>query len=153
MRPPPVSPTVRVRTARRSSRSSPGRSPRTSALGAGLRLSRHRIELPPADRGVGVRLDFGEATGDLGVVRRLGEGLDLVLRLAQGFRPPNVFDLGTLGPRPGNRFNLPNPALGPERILSGDLGLRWRGERFRGELFAYRARYRDKITSVLTGEP
>ncbi len=120
-------------------------------LQSGLRLSRHRVELPAADRGVGVRLRFTEATGDLGLVRRLDDQSDLVIRLAHGFRPPNVFDLGTLGPRPGNRFNLPNPDLGPERILSGDLGLRLTGQRLRGELFLYRARYRDKIASVLTG--
>ena len=29
--------------------------------------------------------------------------LNLVANIGRGFRPPNVFDLGTLGPRPGNR--------------------------------------------------
>lgn len=120
-------------------------------LQGGLRFSRHEVDLPPADRGVGVRLRFTEATGDLGAVSRLSDSLDVVARLARGFRPPNVFDLGTLGPRPGNRFNLPNPALGPERILAADLGLRYGGERAAGELFLYRARYDDKIASVLTG--
>lgn len=123
----------------------------TTRLQGGLRLSRHRVELPPADRGVGVRLSFTEVTGDLGLLKRLSEGLELVARIAQGFRPPNVFDLGTLGPRPGNRFNLPNPELGPERILSADLGLRFGDGALSGELFLYRARYEDKIVSVLTG--
>ncbi|HRQ63859.1 MAG TPA: TonB-dependent receptor [Xanthomonadaceae bacterium] len=119
---------------------------------AGLRYSRYRVDLPPADRGVGVRLDFDDVTGSIGVVHALSDGLNLVANVGRGFRPPNVFDLGTLGERPGNRFNRPNPDLGPESLVSVDLGVKWRGAGWDGEVFVYRTRYRDRITSVLTGE-
>ncbi len=118
----------------------------------GLRYSRYRVDLPAADRGVGVRLDFDDLSGSAGIVHALRPGLNLVSNLGRGFRPPNVFDLGTLGERPGNRFNLPNSDLRPERVLSFDLGLKFAQGDWEGELFAFRSRYRDKIASVLTGE-
>ena len=45
-------------------------------------------------------------------------GLKLLSNIGRGFRPPNIFDLGTLGSRPGNRFNVPNPNLEPESVWS-----------------------------------
>lgn len=91
-------------------------------------------------------------TGNLGASFRATDGLRLVANLGQGFRAPNVFDLGTFGDRPGNRFNVPNPQLEPERVTSVDAGIKFQGERIAGELIAYHSAYRDKITSVLTGE-
>lgn len=121
-------------------------------LTAGLRYSRYRIDLPAADRDVGVDLGFEDVSGSLGLVRQLDRGLSLVANVGRGFRPPNVFDLGTLGARPGNRFNLPNPELGPERLLGADLGLKLQRGRWQGEAFVFRSRYADRITSVLLGQ-
>lgn len=121
-------------------------------INAGLRYSRYEVELPVADRGVGVRLDFDDLSGSVGVVHTLRPGLNLVSNLGRGFRPPNVFDLGTLGERPGNRFNLPNADLRPERVISFDAGLKFAVDAWEGELFVFRSRYRDKIASVLTGD-
>jgi hemoglobin/transferrin/lactoferrin receptor protein len=121
-------------------------------LNAGLRYSRYRVNLPAADRGVGVDLGFEDLSGSLGLVQRLDRGLSLVANLGRGFRPPNVFDLGTLGARPGNRFNLPNPDLGPERLLGADLGLKLERGPWQGEAFVFRSRYADRIGSVLLGQ-
>jgi outer membrane receptor protein involved in Fe transport len=76
----------------------------------------------------------------------------LVANAGFGFRAPNVFDLGTLGERPGNRFNVPNANLDSENVLQGDIGLRRYSKRWRMELMLYWLRYEDRITSVLTGE-
>ena len=43
-------------------------------------------------------------------------GWQLLANVGLGFRAPNVFDLGTLGNRPGNRFNIPNTTLDSERV-------------------------------------
>jgi hemoglobin/transferrin/lactoferrin receptor protein len=123
-----------------------------TSLTAGLRYSRYQVELPAADQRVGVAIDFDDVTGSVGVVHRLGRGLSVVSNLGRGFRPPNVFDLGTLGPRPGNRFNLPNPDLKPESLLGLDVGLKLDRDPWQAEVFVFRSDYRDKITAVLTGE-
>ncbi len=117
----------------------------------GLRYSRFAIDLAAADRPLGAELDLDELTASVAGRYRLSDTINLVANIGQGFRAPNIFDLGTLGPRPGNRFNVANPALGPEQVLSLDLGLKWASQRWRGELVAFVLDYDDQITSVLTG--
>ncbi len=118
----------------------------------GLRYSRFDVEIPVVGTTPGVRLTPDDLTGNVGVSIELSEPLHVVANLGRGFRAPNIFDLGIFGPRPGNRFSEPNPNLKPESVISFDIGLKYGGERFSGEVIAFRSRYRDKITSVLTGE-
>ncbi len=121
-------------------------------LNSGLRYSRFDVEIPVVGTTPGVRLTPDDLTGNVGVSVELSEPLHLVANLGRGFRAPNIFDLGIFGPRPGNRFSEPNPNLKPESVVSFDIGLKYGGERLSGEVIAFRSRYRDKITSVLTGE-
>jgi hemoglobin/transferrin/lactoferrin receptor protein len=118
----------------------------------GLRYSRYDIEIPAAGVAPGVRLRPDDLTGSIGLAYALNDETRLVANLGRGFRAPNIFDLGVFGPRPGKRFSDPNPQLKPETVLSVDLGLKFGGERFSGEAIAFRSRYNDKITQVLTGE-
>lgn len=120
-------------------------------LDSGLRYTREQVQIASADRGIGVDLDEGAWTGTLGSVVTLGGGWQWTLSVGRGFRAPNVFDLGTLGNRPGNRFNTPNPDLAPETALSSDTGLVWQGERLRAEAVVFRLDYRDRIVSAPTG--
>ena len=120
-------------------------------LSAGLRYSRIDIELPPVINGTGVKLNPSKLTGNLGFNFELVEGLRLVGNYGRGFRAPNVFDLGTFGTRPGNRFNIPNSNLKPETVDSVDFGLKLQQGPWLGELIAFKSRYQDKITSVETG--
>ena len=99
----------------------------------------------------GVSLKPDDLTGNVGMAFELTDDVRLVANLGRGFRAPNIFDLGVFGPRPGNRFSAPNPNLKPEYITSIDAGIKLGGGRFSGEFIAFRSRYRDKITSVLTG--
>lgn len=121
-------------------------------LVGGLRYSRFDISLPAVINGIGVELKPDDLTGQLGFTFVLTDGLRIVGNAGRGFRAPNVFDLGTFGDRPSNRFNIPNPDLKPETVTSVDLGLKFSAGDFDAEAIAYRADYRDKITSVLTGE-
>lgn len=118
---------------------------------AGLRYSRFEVELPPGNGVEAVSVEPDDLTGDIHAAWEFTRGWHLVANIGRGFRPPNIFDLGTLGPRPGNRYNAPNPNLAPESVWSYDLGIKAGGERWQAELFGFWSDYRDRITSVLTG--
>ncbi len=121
-------------------------------LGAGARYSEFDIKLPRALDGTDVRLKPDDLTGDVHAAWRLTPTVNLLANLGRGFRAPNIFDLGTLGPRPGNRFNVASPDLEPESVISIDVGVKIDRPRWQAEFFVFRLDYDDKITSVLTGE-
>jgi TonB-dependent heme/hemoglobin receptor len=121
-------------------------------INGGLRYSSVDIDLPPVINNIGVKVDENDLSGNLGAAMRINDGLRWVTNFGRGFRAPNVFDLGTFGDRPGNRFNIPNPDLKPETVVTYDTGFKFIGARAQGELMAFRSKYRDKITAVLTGE-
>ncbi|MGH2726302.1 MAG: TonB-dependent receptor, partial [Actinomycetota bacterium] len=121
-------------------------------LTAGGRGSWYEIEIPRADREIGVNRTIRDGTGSFGLVHHLTPNVNLVGNVGRAFRVPNVFDLSTLGPRPGDRFNVPSPDLGPESVLGADVGVKVRFERATAELFAFRSRIDDKIRDVPTGE-
>jgi len=121
-------------------------------ISAGLRYSWFSIYLPAIAEQDATRLDPDDLTGDIHLIYELKPGLKLVSNLGRGFRPPNIFDLGTLGSRPGNRFNIPNPDLKPESVWSYDLGLKSIGSRWEAEFFLFYSDYQDKISSHFTGD-
>ena len=120
-------------------------------VNAGLRYSAFDIDLASTATSPGAKLDPDDFTGDLRLVWSATKSTHVVAGVGRGFRAPNIFDLGTLGDRPGNRFNIANPALGPETVWSYDLGIKHRSERLELEAYLFHMDYRDKITSVLTG--
>jgi len=119
---------------------------------AGLRWSSVGTRLPPSAGSVGTSVNEDDLSGNLSLAYAVRDDVRLVANLGRGFRAPNVFDLGTFGDRPGNRFNIPNPDLSSETVTTLDAGVKVDGERLQGELVGYVSRYSDKITSVLTGE-
>lgn len=121
-------------------------------LNAGLRYSWFDIRLPAGEVYDDVLLTPANLTGDIHSVYSLNPELKLVANFGRGFRPPNIFDLATLGPRPGNRFNVVNPNLLPETVWSYDLGIKLESSKVEMEMFVFYLDYSDKITSVFTGE-
>jgi len=117
------------------------------SLSAGLRYTDVQIDLPD-----GTKIRPGRFSGDLGWIFDISETLQIVANAGAGFRAPNIADLGTLGNRPGNRFNIPNTSLGAENVNHGDLGLRYRSDRWQFELALFALRYSDRIVSVSTGD-
>jgi outer membrane receptor protein involved in Fe transport len=115
-------------------------------ISAGLRHSDVRIDLPD-----GTRIDPARLSGDLGWIFDVANRWQIVANFGKGFRAPNIADLGTLGNRPGNRFNIPNSSLGAETVNHVDLGVRFHGDRWHGEAVAWSLRYDDRIVSVGTG--
>jgi hemoglobin/transferrin/lactoferrin receptor protein len=121
-------------------------------LTPGVRFSLFDVAVTRADREVGADLRETAWTGGLGALFSLTPTVNLAANVGRGFRMPNVFDLSTLGNRPGNRFQVPNADLAPESILTGDLGLKLDLAAVTGEVFVFHSRYRDKIEAAPTGE-
>ncbi len=121
------------------------------SLSGGVRYSSVRVELPAAGTIAASSTRQQDFSADLGWLTDLDDHTQLTANAGFGFRAPNVFDLGTLGERPGNRFNIPNPDLDSERVVHLDAGIRRDGERLRLDLVIFALRYRDRIASVLTG--
>ena len=114
-------------------------------VSGGLRFSAIKTDL------VGSSTKQDAVSGDLGWLFDATEQTALIANIGFGFRAPNVFDLGTLGERPGNRFNIPNPDLDAERITQFDAGIRHHAMRWNIELVLFSLHYTDRISSVLTG--
>jgi outer membrane receptor protein involved in Fe transport len=121
-------------------------------LSGGLRVSHEDVSLPQTAISSAATVDVADASGDIGWIFNAAEAWQIVANAGFGFRAPNVFDLGTLGNRPGNRFNIPNTDLDSERVVQLDAGLRYRGETASLEFMLYALDYEDRITSVLTGD-
>ena len=115
-------------------------------ISTGIRYNDVRIELPD-----GTAISPGRMSGDVGWIFNVSDTWQLVANLGAGFRAPNIADLGTLGSRPGNRFNVPNTDLESENVTHGDIGLRHTSANWRFELVAFKLNYNDRITSVSTG--
>lgn len=115
---------------------------------AGARYSKVKTDVTATVLSPSAGLEHDDLTGHLGSIWQLTEELAWTANLARGFRAPNLFDLGTLGPRAGTdpqQLNIPNPDLVPETINSVDSGLRFntRGLSVEGVLFY--SRYEDRI--------
>lgn len=120
-------------------------------LSAGLRVSNDDVTLPATAVSSAAAIDSTDVSGDLGWIYDASDRWQLLANVGLGFRAPNVFDLGTLGNRPGNRFNTPNTTLDSERVAQADVGVRFRTDRVRFDVMVYALRYDDRITSVGTG--
>ncbi|MEQ1437986.1 TonB-dependent receptor [Fontimonas sp. SYSU GA230001] len=113
---------------------------------AGLRYSRVATDLPATAVSEPAEFADDDLTWQLGTLLDLSERLAWTATAARGFRAPNIFDLGTLGPRPNsNQVNVPNPDLRPETVTSFDTGLRWRAGGLRAEITAFFADHDDRI--------
>lgn len=121
------------------------------AISAGVRFSAIAVDIPDIGIIPKTSVDQSDISIDFGWVFDLADTTQWVANIGYGFRAPNVFDLGTLGERPGNRFNVPNPDLESERITQVDVGIRHRGRDWSVEATAFILHYTDRISSVLTG--
>ncbi|WP_287129515.1 TonB-dependent receptor [Candidatus Cyanaurora vandensis] len=120
----------------------------------GLRYSLVDVNIPFSSvrpNSSGFSRNFQALTGGLGARYRLTPEVNLVFNLGQGFRAPNINDLGEAGSRRVTDINLPNPSLAPERVFSVDGGLKVSGTAFTGELLGFWSQYTDRLDSVSLG--
>jgi len=110
----------------------------------GLRYSRMHTEFTLPLDADGQHWDritqqFDAVTASLGFIHQLGDGCFLNANLGQAFRAPNLSDIGKLGESKGSTWEVPNPALDSETMLSMDLGLKIEKERLSASASIYYA--------------
>lgn len=120
-------------------------------LVAGLRYSAIDVDIPGNDTVPSSSIRQRDPSVDFGWLFDLSDATQLVANFGYGFRAPNVFDLGTLGERPGNRFNVPNPDLESEHVTQVDFGVRHNTEHWDLDIVLFGLHYTDRISSELTG--
>ena len=118
----------------------------------GLRYSDYSIDLNSSSTSEDV-LKLDDLTWHLGWLYHLDGKNRLFANLGRGFRPPNIFDLGQVGDRPGNRFNVINYDVKPETVHTIDFGIKHFSTDWTVDLAVFYSQYDDKIASVETGEP
>lgn len=117
-------------------------------LQSGLRYSHIDTALPATAVSAAADIVNDDLTAHLGSAFAVTPTLRWTANLARGFRAPNIFDLGTLGPRPNTApqaINLPNTALDKETLISADTGLSWVRDGLRIELSLFHAWHDDRI--------
>lgn len=117
----------------------------------GVRYSDYRINLNSPNITEDV-LNLDDLTWHAGWLYHLDANNRLFANLGRGFRPPNIFDLGQVGERPGNRFNVINTNIKPETVHTFDLGWKHFGQQWYVDFAVFYSAYTDKIASVETGE-
>lgn len=124
-------------------------------LSAGGRWSGSRtVAEVGTDLGGRVENEAGALTGQAGVVARLARPLDLALRVAQGFRAPNLYDLTNVGAVPGGVV-VPNPTLDPEKSVTYEAGLRLHASSTAGNVVVYRTLidgFIDRVPATFNGD-
>ena len=118
----------------------------------GIRYSLYDIDLASNFGTPTASLNPDDVTGNVALTFSINDQNRLVAGFSRGFRAPNIFDLGTLGERPGNRFNISNPDLTPEQVFNYELGWRFQNQAIAFEVFTFYSDINNLITSAITGD-
>ncbi len=115
------------------------------ALIAGVRYSAFKFQ-GTLDAPFGETISTpSDATFSLNGLYKLVENhLNLVAGVSQGFRAPNVDDIGVFG-KTGTRFDTPSPELQPEKSMNIETGLKFQDVSTNASLFLYSSTYTDLI--------
>jgi outer membrane receptor protein involved in Fe transport len=121
----------------------------------GARGSYFRLRAPfPTDTSAAINFGTVKQTPkafavSAGTVYRMTESVHAVANVAQGFRAPNLDDVGKFGAGQGAVFDVPHPDVGSEKTLSIDGGLKFFGSRLRGSVIGFY----NRITDLLLSRP
>lgn len=116
----------------------------------GFRYSDYHIDLNSQTQ-QNDSLDIEDLTWHVGWLFHKDNHNNFFINLGRGFRPPNIFDLGQVGERPGNRFNIVNTDVKPETVHTLDFGWKHFGSAWFVDFAIFYSQYKDKIASVETG--
>jgi outer membrane receptor for ferrienterochelin and colicin len=114
----------------------------------------HTNFLLPDDSTMNVRFgditqNFQSITGSFGCIYKLNDQVQLNLNIGQAFRAPNLSDLSKFGESKGETYEVPNPNLKPEKMISFDIGFKINYSRFKANASIYYS----KISGLIASAP
>ena len=112
----------------------------------GVRASRFEVRAPDPMFG-SARIAPSTATGSVGALYTLADGVRVFGSVSQGFRAPNVDDLSSLGQFDFG-MEVPSPGLRPESLVTVEGGLKLRGGSGTASVSVYRTSLADLIDRV-----
>lgn len=116
----------------------------------GLRYNAFLIRVPDENIGVS-EISPSALVGNLGLSWLFSDHWRLYANAATAFRAPNIDDLGTLG-IVDFRYELPNPALKPEKSRSIEAGVKIKTESFSANFGAFYLQLSDLIGRIRTAD-
>lgn len=119
-------------------------------LEAGLRYNHYTASMTDITLGK-ITLNPSALVFQGGASYQLLEGLHLYANISEGFRAPNVDDLGTLG-IVDFRYETPAFDLRPERALNTEAGLKYSAKKVMASAAIFRTNLYNLITRIKTGE-
>lgn len=103
---------------------------------AGIRYNSYINTVDDSNLGK-VTLKPSALVGNVAVLRKIDNSSSLFISAENGFRAPNIDDLGTLG-IVDFRYETPNFSLKPEHSFQYQAGYKLKGKSLSGEFYAYR---------------
>jgi outer membrane receptor protein involved in Fe transport len=119
------------------------------SIDAGTRYNAYTARIFDSSLGR-IQLDPSALVFQAGVNYRLTNDLTVFANLTEGFRAPNIDDLGTLG-IVDFRYELPAYDLKPERSLNKELGIRYHTKILNTSFSLFQTDLKGLITRVKTG--
>lgn len=119
-------------------------------LEAGTRYNRYKAIIEDATLGE-VNIEPKALIFQAGVSYQLLKNVFVYGNISEGFRAPNIDDLGTLG-IVDFRYEKPNYDLQPEKSLNTEVGLKLYNKRIQAEASVFRTGLRNLITRIKTNQ-
>ncbi len=118
-----------------------------------VRLDAERVQHPVTGERMSLEHDWDAVVGSLHGSLSLDPNRRAWIfgGVSQGFRAPNLSDMTRFDIARSGEQEVPVDELDPERYVSAEVGLRWRADRLRGQLAAYRTWINGMIVRAPTG--
>lgn len=94
-----------------------------------------------------VKVNPSAMVGNAALIYDLNKHHKVFVSLSNGYRAPNIDDMGTLG-IVDFRYEIPTAALNPEKSRNTELGYKFAAEKFSGAASVYHLQLKDLITRI-----
>lgn len=115
-------------------------------IDAGVRYNHFNIQISDTTLG-NIKINPQALVGNLAILYSIRQRHSIYVTLSNGYRAPNVDDMGTLG-IVDFRYEIPTADLKPEKSLNAELGYKFKAKRLSGTIAGFYMKLNNLITRV-----